>query len=165
MVRYADGPTIEASVHVGAPPERLWPLVSDIALVASISPELQEARWLDGDGPPAVGRRFRGRNRHPAVGEWTTVSQVVECEPGRVFAWVVGDPENPTATWCFELTPTADGGTELRQWARMGPGPSNLTPVIEAHPDKEERIVARRLAEWQAGIDANLAAFARMAQA
>ena len=31
-------------------------------------------------------------------------------------------------------------------------------------PDKEERIVAGRLREWQAGIDANLAALKEMAE-
>jgi hypothetical protein len=35
----------------------------------------------------------------------------------------------------------------LRQWMRMGPAPSGLTPAIEAMPDKEERIIARRLDE------------------
>jgi len=154
-MRYADGPTVEGSVHVAAPPETLWPLVSDIALIASISQELQEATWLDAG--PAVGARFRGRNVHRAAGEWTTTSTVIACEAPREFAWIVEDPENPSATWRFELTPDGDG-TLLRQWARMGPGPSNLTAVIAAMPDKEERIVAGRLREWQAGIDANLAA-------
>jgi len=82
---------------------------------------------------------------------------VIACQAPREFAWIVEDPDNPTATWRFELTPDGDG-TVLRQWARMGPGPSNLTAVIAAMPDKEERIVAGRLREWQAGIDANLAA-------
>ncbi len=154
-MRYADGPTVEGSVHVAVAPETLWPLVTDIALMAELSAELQEATWLDAG--PAVGARFRGRSLHRAVGEWTTTSTVIACEAPREFAWAVEDPDNPTATWRFQLVP--DGaGTLLRQAARMGPGRSHLNTAIDAMPDKEERIVAGRLREWQAGIDANLAA-------
>jgi hypothetical protein len=161
-VRYADSPTVEAAVHVAAPPERVWPLVRDIQLVAETSEELQEATWLPApEGPaegdePAVGHRFRGRNHHPQAGEWETVSEVVECDEGRAFAWAVMDPTNPSARWRFTLTPV-EGGTELRQSAQLGPGPSNLTRVIERMPDKEERIVAGRLREFQRGIERTLA--------
>ncbi|PVY96540.1 SRPBCC family protein [Actinomycetospora cinnamomea] len=168
-MRYAEGPTAEAAVHVEAPPARVWPLVSDIAVVAETSEELQEAQWLPApDGPaegdaPAVGHRFRGRNAHPQVGEWETVSEVVECDEERAFAWAVTDPANPTALWRFTLRPVA-GGTELRQRARMGPGPSNLTTVIERMPDKEERLVAGRLREWQQGIERTLAGIKQRAE-
>lgn len=168
-MRYADRPTVEASVHVEAPPARVWALVRDIGVVAETSEELQEAHWLPApDGPaegetPGVGHRFRGRNAHPQVGEWETVSTVVECDEARRFSWVVMDPENPTATWLFTLTP-AGAGTELRQWAAMGPGPSNLTTVIEKMPDKEERLVAGRLREWQASIERTLAGIKERAE-
>jgi Polyketide cyclase / dehydrase and lipid transport len=151
-------------VHVSAPPEVLWPLVSDIHLMASLSTEVQEVAWLDEVGEPAVGAAFRGRSRHRAVGEWTTTSRIIACDPPRVFAWAVEDPEDPSATWRFELTPRA-GGTDLRQWARMGPGFSFLCQAIAAMPDKEERIVAGRLREWQAAIEANLAALKELAEA
>jgi hypothetical protein len=38
----------------------------------------------------------------------------------------------------------------------MGPGPSGLTPAIGAQPEKEARIVSRRIAEWQQNMQANL---------
>jgi polyketide cyclase/dehydrase/lipid transport protein len=163
-MKYADGPTAEATVHVSAPPEVLWPLVSDIHLVASLSDEVQEVAWLDEVREPAVGAAFRGRSHHRAVGEWRTTSRVVACDAPRVFAWAVEDPDDPSATWRFELTPRA-GGTDLRQWARMGPGFSFLCQAIAAMPDKEERIVAGRLREWQAAIEANLAALKELAEA
>lgn len=162
-MKYADGPIAEATVHIAAPPERVWELVSDIYLVASLSGEVQEVGWLDGAAGPALGCAFRGRSRHPRAGEWTTTSRVVECEAPRAFGWDVEDPASPTASWRFELT-RREGGTTLRQWARMGPGPSNLTVAIAAMPEKEERIVAGRLREWQAGIDANLAAIKELAE-
>jgi len=80
---YADGPTASAEVRIEAPPERVWTLVSDIFLMPELSSELQRVAWLDGDpetGGPAAGRRFTGRNTHPAMGEWETVSTVTECD-------------------------------------------------------------------------------------
>lgn len=162
-MKYADGPTTGATVHVAATPERVWALVSDIHLIASLSTEVQRVEWLTGAGVPAPGDTFRGHNRHRAVGEWTTTCTVVVCDPPRAFGWDVADPADPAASWRFELT-ARDGGTDLRQWARMGPGPSNLNRAIEAMPDKEERIVAGRLREFRAGIDANLAAIKELAE-
>src|ERR1043165_647552 len=115
--------------------------------------------------PPAGGARSTGRNSPPAIGEWATNPVVVECEPERVFAYVIGEPDQPSATWRFELEPL-DGGarTRLRQWARMGPGPSGLTPAIEARPDKEERIVERRLEEWRTNMEATVAGIKALAE-
>jgi ligand-binding SRPBCC domain-containing protein len=47
---YADSPTAAAQILIDAPPERVWDLVSEIALMAELSSELQEVTWLDG-GP------------------------------------------------------------------------------------------------------------------
>lgn len=147
-MRYADGPTVTVDVLIDAPPSVVWELVSDISLPARFSTELQAAEWID-------ETRFRGTNRHDAAGEWQTECTVVEREEPRAFAWAVGDPANPSATWRFALAPEGDG-TRLTQWMRMGPAPSGLTPAIEAMPDKEERIVARRLDEHRFNMLATL---------
>jgi hypothetical protein len=83
------------------------------------------------------------------------VCQVTEVEDQRRWVYDVGDPEDASATWGFEVEPTSDG-VLIRQWARMGPGPSGLTPAIMAMPDKEARIIGNRLAEWQKNMQANL---------
>lgn len=161
---FADTPTVEVEVHVDAPPAQVWPVVSDIASPIGFSAELQEASWLDGVTAAAAGARFKGRNQHPARGEWETTSTIVACEPGRVFAWAVGDPDHPSALWRFELEP-AGGGTRLRQWAQMGPGPSGMTMVIEKMPDKEEAIIERRLGEWRQNMRATLDGIKGLAEA
>ena len=69
---YADSPVVAVQILIGAPPERVWDLVSDIGLMAELSPELQGVAWLDGATGPAAGHRFTGRNAHPAMGEWET---------------------------------------------------------------------------------------------
>ena len=166
-MRYADGPTVEVEVDVGATADRVWSLVVDIDLPARFSTEFEGATWLIGaEGGAALGATFEGRNRHPARGGWQTTSTVVDFEPLRLFGWAVGDPDRPSAHWRFELDPGGDGATtRLRQWARMGPGPSGLTPAIQAMPDKEERIVARRLEEWRANMQATVEGIKALAEA
>lgn len=147
-MRYADGPSTEISVLVHAPSAAVWDLVTDITMPARFSEELQEATWLDG-AAPAVGARFTGRNRHAAIGEWETTSTVVACDENERFGWVVGDPTEPSAQWAFTLARPDDGadGTVLTQWMRMGPGRSGINPAIDAMPDKESKILHRRLQE------------------
>jgi hypothetical protein len=152
-VRYADGPTVEVEVHIDAPPAAVWPVVRDITTPARFSEELQEVRRLEDDDDGDVAReRFAGRNHHPAIGEWETTCTVTVDDPERVFEWAVGDAEAPSASWRFTLEPDGVNGTVLRQWMRIGPAPSGLTPAIEAMPDKEERIIARRLDEHRANM-------------
>jgi hypothetical protein len=161
-MRYADRPTVEVDVLVHAPLERVWQLVSDIELPARFSPEFLGAEWLD-DGP-RLSARFVGRNRHPAIGEWQTTSWVSRYEPNRAFAWDVTDPDNPSSSWWFELEEEADG-VRVRQGARMGPAPSGLSIAIAAMPDKEERIVDRRLEEFERNMRATLHGIKELAEA
>jgi uncharacterized protein YndB with AHSA1/START domain len=154
--RYADKPTVEVELFIDAPPERVWKLVSDVTLMPSMSSELQRIEWQDGATGPGVGARFVGHSEHRARGEWQTTSQVVECEAPKVFAWVVEDPDDPTATWRFTLEPR-DGGTTVRQWVRMGPGRSGLSEAIDRMPDKEQKIVYSRLREFETNMSATLA--------
>jgi hypothetical protein len=153
---YADCPTAAAEVYIEAPPERVWALVSDIFLMTELSSELQAVSWLDGAAEgPAVGRQFTGRSAHPAMGEWDTVSTVIQCDPLRCFAWAVGDPAHPGATWRFTLKPEGEG-TRLEQWYQMGPARSGLNIAIDAMPDKEAKIVFVRLREHEAAMRHNL---------
>jgi uncharacterized protein YndB with AHSA1/START domain len=154
-MRFADRPSQEVEVRIAAPPERVWPVLTDLARFGAWSPENEGGTWLDAGGP-AVGARFRGRQSHRAVGTWETTSTVTECDPPRRFTWVVGpNAEEAGASWSFELAPDADG-TRVRFRAVMGPGPSGTTAAIERMPDKEERIIERRLQEWDAGMRAVL---------
>ena len=154
---------VSSEIYIEAPPERIWELVSDIFLMPRLSSELQEVAWRDEAAGPAAGCRFAGRNANEYRGTWETVSTVVECDEPRRFAWAVGDPGRPMATWRFTLRP--DGaGTVLEQWARMGPARSGLSDAIDAMPDKEQKIVFVRLREWEAAMRHNLAAIKEMAE-
>ena len=162
--RYADKPTVQVRTWIGAPPARVWELVSDVGLMPAMSSELQSVEWLDGADGPAPGARFAARNRHEALGEWGSVSQVVDCEPERVFCWAVGDPADPAALWRFLLEPK-DGGTELSEWVQLGPGPSGLSLAIEQMPDKEQKIVFVRLREFERNMTFTLERVKALAEA
>jgi uncharacterized protein YndB with AHSA1/START domain len=99
------------TVHMAAPPERIWDLVSDVTRIGRYSPETFEAEWVDGATGPAVGARFRGHVKRNGKGPkyWTTCT-VLASEPGREFAFGVGAAGKPPLnTWRYVLEPSGDG--------------------------------------------------------
>ena len=140
-VVHADGPGVTVEVDVKAPPTDVWPYISDIQLPARFSDEFQGAEWLS--DTPEVGATFLGRNQNENLGDWEVTCYVAGYEENRVFAWNAGDAEDPSAQWRFELISLA-GSTRLRFSMVLGPGPSGLTAVIDAMPDKEAKIIANR---------------------
>lgn len=97
------------TVNMAAPPERVWELVSDVTQIGRYSPETFEAVWIDGATGPAVGAKFRGHVRRNERGPvyWTTCT-VVESEPGREFAFGVGNGDTPLNVWRYRLKPVGD---------------------------------------------------------
>jgi uncharacterized protein YndB with AHSA1/START domain len=154
-VRFDDRPSVTKEIRVEADPEAVWAVCSDLPRFGEWSPENRGGEWLDGAEGARPGARFLGRQEHPGRGQWETTCVVTVCDPPRALSWALGDPDAPGAVWGFELQPD-DGGTRLRQHVTMGPGPSGITEVIAAMPDKEERIIARRLGEYEAGLTAVL---------
>jgi len=112
------------TVHMAAPPEKVWELVSDVTKIGLYSPETFEAEWLEGAAGPAVGAKFRGHVKRNGKGPtyWTTCT-VLECEPDRVFAFGVGPAEKPVNVWRYQLEPQGDGTdvTESFQLAQTAP--------------------------------------------
>ncbi|MGZ6969461.1 MAG: SRPBCC family protein, partial [Acidimicrobiia bacterium] len=98
------------TVHMAAPPQQVWELVSDVTQIGRYSPETFEAEWIDGATGPAVGAKFRGHVRRNGRGPvyWKTCT-VMTSEPGRAFAFGVGDGEVPLNVWRYELEPSGDG--------------------------------------------------------
>jgi uncharacterized protein YndB with AHSA1/START domain len=132
---------VTVEVDIDAPPSEVWPYISDIELPARFSDEFQGAEWISTE--PAVGATFLGRNRNERMGDWEVTCHVVGYEQERVFAWNSVDPDQPAAQWRFELIPLA-GATRLRFDMVLGPGPSGLTAIIDAMPDKETKIITNR---------------------
>lgn len=87
----------------------------------------------------------------------------MRCDPYRTFAWAVEDPEHPSSVWRFSLE-EKDGGTELTQWMRMGPGRSGLCQAIDRMPDKEQKIVFVRLREFERSMTGTVEAIRERAE-
>ncbi|HZQ87225.1 MAG TPA: SRPBCC family protein [Acidimicrobiales bacterium] len=112
------------TVHMNASPEQVWDLVSDVTKIGRYSPETFEAKWIDGATGPAVGAKFQGHVKRNGWGPtyWTTCT-VTACEPGRQFAFGVGNSATPLNTWSYRIEPSGDGAdvTESFQLAnRLG---------------------------------------------
>jgi uncharacterized protein YndB with AHSA1/START domain len=112
-------PTDSVTVHVEAPPDEVWRLVSDVTNTGRFSPETFEAEWIDGSSGPEVGARFRGHVKRNGRGPtyWTKCTVVVS-EPGRAFSFVVGTPEKHPMTWGYRFE-AADGGTDVTEFYEL----------------------------------------------
>lgn len=98
------------TLHMAAPPEKVWELVSDVTKIGRYSPETFETEWLDGATGPSVGARFRGHVKRNGWGPvyWTTCT-VLEAVPGREFRFGVGSREKPLNVWSYQLEPAGEG--------------------------------------------------------
>jgi uncharacterized protein YndB with AHSA1/START domain len=98
------------TVHMDAPPDRIWELVSDVTRIGRYSPETFEAEWVDGATGPVVAAKFRGHVKRNGRGPtyWTTCT-VLASEPGREFAFGVGSSDKPLNIWRYRLEPAGDG--------------------------------------------------------
>jgi Polyketide cyclase / dehydrase and lipid transport len=103
------------TVHMDAPADRIWELVSDVTRIGSYSPETFEAEWLDGATGPFEGARFRGHVKRNGKGPiyWTQCT-VLASVPGREFKFGVGSSEKPLNVWRYRLEP-AGGGTDVTE--------------------------------------------------
>ena len=94
----------EAQVHIDAPPDAVYAVVSDVTRMGEWSPETRKCEWLDGATGPAVGARFKGSNKRGLV-SWSTKPTVVTAEPGREFAFDV----DTDVRWTYRLAPDGTG--------------------------------------------------------
>ncbi|MGN6722414.1 MAG: SRPBCC family protein [Marmoricola sp.] len=112
----------EVTVHMKAPVDAVWDLVSDVTRIGEFSPETFEAEWTHGATGPEVGARFRGHVKRNGIGPiYWTPCRVVSCEPGRLFEFVI-DMGGPLNTWGYRLA-ASNGGTDVTEYFRLTPNP------------------------------------------
>src|SRR4051812_29945801 len=63
-------PHDEVSIEIEATPEDVYALVSDITRMGEWSPECRRCTWTKGASGPAVGARFRARNKGGRGPSW-----------------------------------------------------------------------------------------------
>ncbi|MEM7091982.1 MAG: nitroreductase family protein [Actinomycetota bacterium] len=147
----ADGPMTTVEVDIKATTDAVWQRVSDINFPVEYSEEVVGVRWADGVDGPSLGAEFIGSNQHEAIGEWDVPCFVNRYVEGKEFGWASASAENPGARWWFDLASIA-GATRVRFSVALGPGPSGISAAIDAMPDKEPRILFRRIQEHRANM-------------
>jgi hypothetical protein len=99
------------TVHMKAPADKVWELVSDVTRIGEFSPETFEAEWTGGATGPTVGARFKGHVKRNGRGPtYWTACKVTASEPGKAFEFmVVGPKDKPINTWGYRVEAAGDG--------------------------------------------------------
>lgn len=148
------------SIRIGAPPEKVWQLVTAMERYGEWSSENQGGYWRkkpDGTrGTGQVGDQFVGINRRDEQ-EWKALVEIVERDEGRSFAFVTGGTELNFVLWQYVLEPDGDGTRLTENWELR-----NLSPIMVEHGEPE---VAKRMANAKESIAATLAGIKATAEA
>ena len=99
------------SIEIAASPERVYELVSDITRMGEWSPECYQCAWTKGATGPAVGARFRAKNRGGRGPSWFNTPVVTAADPGKEFAFNRSGPGVGSYTWRYALEATPAGTT------------------------------------------------------
>lgn len=152
--------TLTETVEVDAPPEAAYALVTDVARIGELSPECVQAEWV----APGV---FEGTNRI-AFGDdeylWVRPCTVVADEPGRRWAYEVGDrfDATPATRWEFGFEALPGGRCRVTQtFTHLPHGLSGVRSQADADPANAD-VVAARARQLREGMRATLDAMRRV---
>ena len=149
----SDDAQVSDTITVQAPPEVVFAILAD---------PRQHSR-IDGSG--SVGSVISAPDRITAKGQTFTVrmklfgvpylirNRVVEFEAGRTIAW-----RHFTANrWRYELTPTADGGTQVTETFDMSRADAVTTAVVRAakFPERNREGIAGTLERLKKAAEAD----------
>lgn len=132
--------TCEARVVIGASPQSIWDVVSDVTRVGEWSGECRGCTWVGGARTATPGARFRGHNRRGGL-RWTRLNEVVRAEPPQSLVWrtVARPPYPDVVEWEVRLTPHEEG-TLVSETFRVLEMPKIMERLVEvfvpAHRDR-----------------------------
>ena len=119
------------AIDIGAPPERVYELVADVSRMGEWSPECRHCAWTGGATGPAVGARFKARNKGRRGPAWFNTPVVTVAEPGREFAFNRNGPGIGSYTWRYALEPTATGTRLTESYEVERPLPKAMSWLTE----------------------------------
>jgi uncharacterized protein YndB with AHSA1/START domain len=109
----------EAQITIGAAPQEIWDVVSDVTRVGEWSGECQGCEWVAPSTSAVPGARFRGKNRRGGF-RWTRRNEVTVADPPHELRWrtLSAFPYLDSTDWCLRLV-AVDGGTEVTESFRI----------------------------------------------
>ncbi len=143
-------PCVTATVHIDAPPDVVYGLITDLPTLAALAEEAVAMEWRKG-GAVRPGAVFVGQNENSGR-RWTTKCTVTDAEPGRVFAFDVRHTVVPIARWQYDIV-AADGGCQATEstwdrrpgWFRKLAGKATGVPDRAAANREHIELTLRRL--------------------
>jgi len=117
----------EVSIEIAKPRAEVWDLIADFNNMGRWSPELVKITWVGDESDPAVGAKFKGRNKHGFM-QWSTTSTITQCEVGKVIEWEVNDS---STRWGFRFEDAAGGGTTVTEYREKYKDTMLLAKVVQ----------------------------------
>ncbi|MEM7273870.1 MAG: SRPBCC family protein [Actinomycetota bacterium] len=105
--------TGSTTIDIGASPEAVYAILTDLTRIDELSPECYRAEWEDGSDGPEAGARFRGYNRNGKM-EWDAGCIVLNADPGREWAFEVPAQDGRSTVWRYTIEAT-DGGCRVTE--------------------------------------------------
>lgn len=128
-------PDAQGEVSIGADPDRVYALITDLATLADLAEEATAMEWRNG-GVARPGAVFKGHNQN-GWRRWTTTCTVTEAEPGRVFAFDVRHSGLLAARWRYDIESAGIGcRVTERTWDHRPRWIRNLAGVVVGVPDR-----------------------------
>lgn len=148
------------TIHITAPPDQVYGLVSDISRMGEWSPECRHCAWTHGATGPVVGARFKARNKGRRGPSWFNTPVVTAAQPGREFAFNRSGPGIGSYTWRFVLEPTATGTQLTESYDVERPLPKAMSWLTEKWTGSADRD-----ADLREGMNTTLARIRAAAEA
>ncbi|WP_332644971.1 SRPBCC family protein [Aeromicrobium sp.] len=128
------------AIDIAATPDRVYDLISDITRMGEWSPECIHCEWSNGADGPAVGARFKARNKGKRGPAWFNKPEVIVADRGREFAFNRSGPGIGSYTWRYRLEPTDNGTTVTESYETVRPLPKAMNWITEkwtGSPDRD----------------------------
>ncbi len=129
----------EVSLRMEAAAEVVYELVSDFTRTPEFSPEVIRCSWLDGATGPAVGARFKARNKVQRGPGWNNKPVVTVAEPGREFAFTRTELGGGTVLWRYRFEPEGSGTRVTESYEVLRPLTRFMWFVIEHICGRKDR--------------------------
>jgi hypothetical protein len=105
----------QVALHIDAEQQTLYSMVADVTRTPEWSPEVVACRWIDGATGPAVGARFRARNKLRWFA-WSNSPVVVTADPGREFTFSRAERGGGELVWRYRFEPAETGTTVIESY-------------------------------------------------